>query len=183
VFHFAAVFYPVTELLYFWISAHFQKHFIRIGDGQGLFNQAMLNQNAMIGRYCELRWMGRRSALPLSRVFHCTMLTRFLDAVTSFALMRFYICGSASEVRRLSGNRYLFVFGDGQWKGRSANCCKAVPLIKPPETRYLCSSLLGEMLSRTHAFKVVPIILIAFFRCLESHHDLKLLHGHNDARS
>ena len=48
VFYFAAVFYLATEFLYFWVSAHFQKHFIRIGDRQGLFNQAMLNQNAMI---------------------------------------------------------------------------------------------------------------------------------------
>jgi hypothetical protein len=75
---FAAVFYLATEVLYFRISAHFQKHFIRIRDGQGLFNQAMLNQDAMIRRYSQ-RWCGmaRRSALALFRVFHCTMLTRF----------------------------------------------------------------------------------------------------------
>jgi len=42
----AAAFYLRRELLYFWISANFQKHLIRIGDGQGLFNQAMLNQDA-----------------------------------------------------------------------------------------------------------------------------------------
>src|SRR6266849_10380009 len=76
VLHFAAAFYLATELLYFWVSAHFQKHFIRIGDGQCLFNQAMLNQNAMIRRYCQRRYMGR-SALALFWVFHCTMLTVF----------------------------------------------------------------------------------------------------------
>ena len=74
------------SFLYFWISAHFQKHFIRIGDGQGLFNQAMLNQDAMIRRYCQRRWMGLRrmglrSALAWFWVFHCTMLTRILIAV------------------------------------------------------------------------------------------------------
>jgi hypothetical protein len=66
------------------VSAHFQKHFIRIGDGQSLFNQAMLNQNAMIRRYCQSRWMGLRSALVLFGVFHCTMLTRFLIAFIFF---------------------------------------------------------------------------------------------------
>ena len=70
VLHFAAVCYLATELLYSWVSAHFQKHFIRIGDGQSLFNQAMLNQNAMIRRYCRCRWMGRRRALALFSVFH-----------------------------------------------------------------------------------------------------------------
>ena len=78
---FAAAFYLVTELLYFRISANFQKHLIRIGDGQVLFNQAMLNQDAMIGRYCQRRW-GRRSALALFWVFHRNMLTGFLDAVS-----------------------------------------------------------------------------------------------------
>jgi hypothetical protein len=43
VFHFVAGCYLATEFLYFSVSAHFQKHFIRIGDGQSLFNQAMLN--------------------------------------------------------------------------------------------------------------------------------------------
>jgi len=52
VFHSVAACYLATEFLYFRVSAHFQKHFIRIGDGQSLFNQAMLNQNAMIRRYC-----------------------------------------------------------------------------------------------------------------------------------
>src|SRR6266849_1209920 len=84
VLHFAAAFYLATELLYFWVSAHFQKHFIRIGDGQCLFNQAMLNQNAMIRRYCQRRYMGR-SALALFWVFHCTMLTGFLNAVITWA--------------------------------------------------------------------------------------------------
>src|SRR5258708_35019742 len=65
VFHFVAACYLATEFLYFWISAHFQKHFIGIGDGQRLFNHAMLNQNAMIRRYCQGRWMGLRSALVL----------------------------------------------------------------------------------------------------------------------
>src|SRR3989475_8570263 len=86
VFHLVAAYYLATEFLYFWVSAHFQKHFIRIGDGQSLFNQAMLNQNAMIRRYCQRRWMGLRSALVLFWVFHCTILTRFLNAVISLAL-------------------------------------------------------------------------------------------------
>jgi len=55
VFNFVAGCYLATEFLYFWVSAHFQKHFIRIRDGQNLFNQAMLNQNAMIRRYCQRR--------------------------------------------------------------------------------------------------------------------------------
>src|SRR6266446_383112 len=84
VFHFVAVCYLATEFLYFRVSAHLQKHFIRIGDGQSLFNQAMLYQNAMIRRYCRCRWMGLRSALVLFSVFHCTMLTRFLIAVISW---------------------------------------------------------------------------------------------------
>src|SRR6266851_3691995 len=88
VFYLVAAPYLATEFLYFWVSAHFQKHFIRIGDGQGFFNQAMLNQNAMIGRYCQRRWMGRRSALVLFWVFHGTMLARFLNPVISLALMR-----------------------------------------------------------------------------------------------
>src|SRR5713101_2215283 len=77
VFHFAALCYLATELLYFRVSAHFQKHFMRIGDRQGLFNQAMLNQNAMIRRYCQGRWMGLRSTLLVFWVFHCT----YADAV------------------------------------------------------------------------------------------------------
>src|ERR1700730_15610031 len=81
-FHFAAAFYLATELLYFWVGAHFQKYFIRIRDGQALFNQAMLNQDPMIRRYRQRRWMRRRSALALFRVFHCTMLTRFLSPVS-----------------------------------------------------------------------------------------------------
>src|SRR5882762_904303 len=91
VFHFVAACYLATEFLYFWVSAHSQKHFIRIGDGQGLFNQAMLNQNAMIRRYCRCRWMNPRRALVLFWVFHVTMLTRFLNAVIPLALMRGYI--------------------------------------------------------------------------------------------
>src|SRR5882762_2702021 len=75
VFHFVAVFYLATEFLYFRVSAHFQKHFIRIGNGQVFFNQAMLNQNAMIRGYCRCRWMSLRSASGFSSVFHCTMLT------------------------------------------------------------------------------------------------------------
>ncbi len=73
VFHFAAMCYLATELLYFWVSAHFQKHFIRVGDRQGFFNQAMLNQNAMIRRHCQRRSMGRRSGLVLFSVFHFAM--------------------------------------------------------------------------------------------------------------
>src|SRR5713101_5865266 len=65
VFDSVAVCYLATEFLYFWVSAHFQKHLISIGDGQGFFNQAMLNQNTMIRRYCQCRWMGRRSPLVL----------------------------------------------------------------------------------------------------------------------
>src|SRR5229473_2820438 len=83
VFHFVAVCDFATEFLYFRVSAHFQKHFIRIGDGQSLFNQAMLNQNAMIRRYCQT-WMGLRGTLVLFWVFHCTMLTRFVNAVICF---------------------------------------------------------------------------------------------------
>jgi hypothetical protein len=80
VFHFVAACYLAMQFLYFRISAHFQKHFIRIGDGQSLFNQAMLNQNAMVRRHCQRRWMGQRNALALFWVFHGTMLTRFLNA-------------------------------------------------------------------------------------------------------
>src|SRR5712671_7577739 len=94
VFHFVAACYLATEFLYFWVSAHLQKHFIGIGDGQSLFNQAMLNQNAMIRRYRQRRWMGLRSALVLFWVFHCTMLTRFLNAVISLALIRSKIVSS-----------------------------------------------------------------------------------------
>src|SRR5205809_6347334 len=75
VFHFVAEFYLATEFLYFRVSAHFQEHFIRIGNGQVFFNQAMLDQNAMIRRYCRCRWMGLQSAPVFSSVFHCTMLT------------------------------------------------------------------------------------------------------------
>src|SRR5271167_446460 len=75
VFHSVAARYLATEFLYFWVSAHFQKHFIRIGDGQSLFNQAMLNQNAMIRRYRQRTRMGLRSALVLFWVFHCTILS------------------------------------------------------------------------------------------------------------
>jgi hypothetical protein len=87
VFHFVGAFYLATEFLYVWISTHFQKHFIRIGDGQGLFNQAMLHQNAMIRMHCESRWMGRRNAVALFWVFHCTMLTRFPEGSRDFGLL------------------------------------------------------------------------------------------------
>ena len=70
VFHFAAVCYLATYFVYFWVSAHSQKHFIRIGDGKGFFNQAMLNQNAMIRRYCRCRRMSPRSGLVLFSMFH-----------------------------------------------------------------------------------------------------------------
>ncbi len=65
-FHSVAEFYLATEFLYFWVSAHFQEHFIRIGNGQGFFNQVMLNQNAMIRRYRRCRWMSLRGAPGLS---------------------------------------------------------------------------------------------------------------------
>ena len=68
-FHSVAACYLATEFLYFWVSAHFQKHFIRIGEGQSLFNQAVLNKNAMIRRYCQRGWMGLRGALVLFWVF------------------------------------------------------------------------------------------------------------------
>src|SRR5258708_15230344 len=42
----------------------------------------MLDQNAMIRRYCQSRWMARRSALALFWVFHSTMLHVF--SVRSF---------------------------------------------------------------------------------------------------
>src|SRR6267378_1804170 len=100
VFHFVAACYLATEFLYFWVSAHFQKHFIGIGDGQSLFNQAMLNQNAMIRRYRQRRWMGLRSALVLFWVFHCTMLTRFLNAVISLVLVRSKIVYSGLNALR-----------------------------------------------------------------------------------
>jgi hypothetical protein len=79
-FYFVAAFYVATEFLHFWVSAHFQKHFIRIGKGQVLFNQAVLNQNAIIRRYCQRRWMGLRSALALFWVFHCTYADRFFQS-------------------------------------------------------------------------------------------------------
>jgi len=70
-----------------------QKHFVHIGEGWSLFNQAMLNQNALIRRCCQRRWMGHRSALALFWVFHCNMLTRFLTPVISW-------CGWDSEARQ-----------------------------------------------------------------------------------
>ena len=93
VFHLAAVCYLASKFLYLGVSAHFQKHIIRLGDRESLFNQAMLHQNAMIRRYGQRRWMGRggndgRAAgtlvLDLFRVlvpalfwvFHCTMSSR-----------------------------------------------------------------------------------------------------------
>src|SRR5260370_14682425 len=84
VLHFAAVCDLATEFLYFRVSAHFLKHFVRIWDGQRFFNQALLNQNAMIRGYCQRRSMGRRSGLVLFSAFHCTMLTRFLNPVISW---------------------------------------------------------------------------------------------------
>jgi uncharacterized protein VirK/YbjX len=74
---------------------------------KGLFNQAMLNQNAMIRRYCQRRWMGRRSALALFWVFHCTMLTRFLNAVISLALMRYL-----KTLQEIHALRFCTVFGN-----------------------------------------------------------------------
>src|SRR5437660_1115480 len=75
VFHFVAEFYLAAEFLYFRVSAHFQEHSIRIGNGQVFFNQAVPNQNAVIRRYCRSGWMSLRSAPVFSSVFHCTMLT------------------------------------------------------------------------------------------------------------
>ena len=51
VFYFVVALHLATEFLYFWVSAHFPKDFIGIGDGQSLFNEAILNQTAMIRRY------------------------------------------------------------------------------------------------------------------------------------
>src|SRR5882762_3080830 len=80
----AAAFYLATKFLHFWINAHLQKHFIRIGDGQCLFNQAVLNQDAMIRRYCQRRRMGRRNALVLLWMFHCIYADRFSRCGHSF---------------------------------------------------------------------------------------------------
>src|SRR5882762_9832387 len=102
VFHFVPACYLATEFLYFWVSAHFQKHFIRIRDGQSLFNQAMLNQNAMIRRYCQGRWMGLRRAFVLFWVFHCIMLTRLLNPVISLVLTRSKIVYGGLNALRFS---------------------------------------------------------------------------------
>src|SRR5258708_36880534 len=77
VLHFIAVCYLAAEFRYFRVSRHFQEHVIRIRDGQSFFNQAMLNQNAMIRRYCQRGWVRLWRAPIFSSVFHCTMLTRF----------------------------------------------------------------------------------------------------------
>ncbi len=86
VFHFAAMCYLATEFLYFRVSAHFQKHFIRIGNGQSLFDQAMLDQNAMIRRYCQRRSMGLRSRLALFSVFHLHYADTF-DAIVYYSFV------------------------------------------------------------------------------------------------
>jgi hypothetical protein len=44
----------------------------------------MLNQNAMIRRYCQRGPMGLRGASVLCWVFHCTMLMQFESASRSF---------------------------------------------------------------------------------------------------
>jgi len=73
--------------VYFWVSAHFQKHFIRIGDGKGFFNQAMLNQNVMIRRYLPMQTdESAERACFVFDVSFAPMLTRFLNAVISLAL-------------------------------------------------------------------------------------------------
>jgi hypothetical protein len=122
VFHFVAACCLATEFLYFWVSAHFQKHFIRIGDGQSLFNQAMLNQNTMIRRYCQGRWMGLRSALVLSWVFHCTMLTRFLNPVISLGVLEpdFPVSPTRVIIARLSPQCVHYV---GLYFGGSSCVC------------------------------------------------------------
>ena len=71
--------------LYFWVSAHFQKHFIRIGEGQSLFNQAVLNKNAMIRRYCQRGWMGLRARFYL---FWCFKVRSTLARFTGIYLNR-----------------------------------------------------------------------------------------------
>src|SRR5438477_11901117 len=86
VFHSASARHVAKELLYFWVSTHFQEHFIRFGNGQGLFNEAMLHQNAMIRRGRQRGCVGLRSALVLFSVFHCPMLTRFPSPVISLVL-------------------------------------------------------------------------------------------------
>src|ERR1700682_4278359 len=137
VFHFAAPCYLATEFLYLLVSAHFQKYFIRSRDGHSLFNQAMLNQNAMIRRYCQRRWMGRWSALALLCMFHCTMLTRFRPACRKVINTSNGFCGSsgttaegvtladqttsslwASSARELwASERNEFRFKRGFWAG------------------------------------------------------------------
>src|SRR6267378_6618520 len=102
-FHFAAVSYLATELLDFRVSAHLQKHFIRIGDRQRLFNQPMLNQDAMIRRYCQQRWMGRRNALALSWVFHCPLPLESMIAPQGSAPMNLQRCYRAAGVGTVNG--------------------------------------------------------------------------------
>ena len=52
------------------IGDHLQKHFVRLGDRQGSFNQAMLHQDAMIRRYGQRRWTALLDVLVLFSVFH-----------------------------------------------------------------------------------------------------------------
>src|SRR5260370_12536952 len=99
VFDFVAACHLATKFLDFWVNAHFQKYLIRMGDGQSLFNQAMLDQNAMIRRYCQ-----RRCALVLFWVFHCTMLTRFFNPVISLVLIRSNIVYSGLNALRFCAN-------------------------------------------------------------------------------
>ena len=79
-FHSVSARYLATEFLYFRSAPTF-KHFIRIGDGHSLFNQAMLNQNAMIRRYCQRRWMSLRSAFVLGVSLQYSDTLRCVEAL------------------------------------------------------------------------------------------------------
>ena len=85
VFHFVARRCLATKLLYFWVTAHLQKHFIRIGYRQSLCDQSVLNKNAMIRRCRQCCWRVLLGAVVMFWVFHGTMLTRFLNEVISLA--------------------------------------------------------------------------------------------------
>src|SRR5260370_1303504 len=146
VFHFVAACYLATEFLYFWISAHVQKHFIRIGDGQSLFNQAMLNQNAMIRRYCQRRWMGLRSALVCQRA--CLVLGVSLHYADTFSQCGHFFGahsahlllghGRTTEVRhslRCNGPRCPKAISTTLCVFRSRDCRVPVPTFHPLGSR------------------------------------------------
>jgi hypothetical protein len=101
VFHFVARRCLATKLLYFWVSAHLQKHFIRIGYRQSLCDQAVLNKNAMIRRCRQCCWRVLLGALEMFWVFHCSVLTRFLNEVISLAATT-WSCSSPQAERNVS---------------------------------------------------------------------------------